>query len=470
MAERRFRTVSGMEKAVDETPIDKLGANFLGRLLRPGDSDYDATRRVWNGMVDKRPALIAQCAATEDVVAVVTFAHDHDLLVSVRGGGHNIAGKSVCEGGLMIDLSRMNRVSVDPDRRTARVEGGAKLGDLDRATQAFGLATTAGVVSTTGVGGLTLGGGMGRLGRKYGLACDNLVSVEMVTADSRVLTVSAEENPDLFWAVRGGGANLGIVTFFEFRLHPVGPLVYGGVVVYPMKQGKDVLKRFHDYCRTAPDELRAEAVLLTSADGDPVTAISICCIGPLAEAERIVQPLRNFGSPLADSVAPTPYLDLQAAGDQIFPTGLCFYWKSHFVKDFSTDAIDVTMAHFANVPSPRSVVILEQYGGAVARIAPDATAFSHRDVQYDFFPASVWTDPADSERQIAWARGLWEATKPFGTGGVYVNNLGDEGEDRVLAAYGVNYARLAALKAKYDPGNFFRLNQNVKPRAQTSAK
>jgi FAD/FMN-containing dehydrogenase len=470
MAERRFLTVSGTEKSLDETLLDELGAKLQGRLLRPGDDDYDATRRVWNGMVDKRPALIAQCAETVDVVTVVAFAHDHDLLVSVRGGGHNIAGKSVCEGGLMIDLSRMNRVSVDPERRTARIAGGAKLGDLDRATQAFGLATTAGVVSTTGVGGLTLGGGMGRLGRKYGLACDNLVSVEMVTADSRVLTVSADENPDLFWAVRGGGANLGIVTSFEFRLHPVGPLVYGGVVIYPMKQGKDVLTRFHEYCRTAPDEVRAEAVLATSPDGDPVTAISVCCIGPLAEAERIVQPLRNFGSALADHVAPTPYLALQSAGDQIFPTGLCFYWKSHFVKDFSGDAIDVTMAHFANVPSPRSVVVLEQYGGAVARVAPDATAFSHRDVQYDFFPASIWTDPADSERQIAWARGLWEATKPFGTGGVYVNNLGDEGEDRVLAAYGANYTRLAALKTKHDPDNFFRLNQNVKPRAQTAAR
>jgi hypothetical protein len=231
------------------------------------------------------------------------------------------------------------------------------------------------------------------------LACDNVISVELVTADGRVLKASADENPDLFWAVRGGGANLGVVTSFEFRLHAAGPIVYGGVVVHPIKDAKEVFRRFHDYCRTAPDEFRAEAVLLTSPDGDPVMALSLCCIGPLDEAERIVQPLRAFGSPLADQVAPTPYLDIQAAGDQTFPTGLRFYWKSHFVKEFNDDVIDVTLAHFATVPSPRSVVILEQYGGAVARVAPDATAFSHRDVQYDFFPASVWTDPADSERQ-----------------------------------------------------------------------
>jgi hypothetical protein len=465
MAERRFLTVSGMEKALDETLIDKLGARLSGRLLRPSDGDYDAVRRVWNGMIDKRPALIAQCAATTDVVDVVTFAHDQDLLVSVRGGGHNIAGASVCERGLMIDLSRMNRVSVDPQARTARVEGGAKLGDLDRATQAFGLATTAGVVTTTGVAGLTLGGGMGRLGRKHGLACDNLLSVEVVTAAGRVLKVSADENPDLFWAVRGGGANLGVVTSFEFQLHPVGPVVYGGLVIHPIKDGREVFRRFHDYCRTAPDELRAEALLLTSPDGDRVMALSICCIGPLDQAERTVQPLRSFGAPLADQVAPTPYLDIQAGADQIFPTGLHYYWKSHFVKDFTVDAIDVTLAYFAKVPSPRSVVVLEQFGGAVARVAPDATAFGHRDVEYDFFPASIWTDPSDSERQIAWARGLWEATKPFGTGGVYVNDLGEEGDDRVRAAYGGNYARLASLKTKYDPGNFFRLNQNVKPGA-----
>lgn len=463
MAERRIVTITGTEKSLDDALIDKFGSGLRGELLRPDDHDYDSVRRVWNGMIDKRPALIVRCAGTSDVVDAVTFARDHHLLVSVRGGGHNIAGKSVCEGGLMVDLSRMNGVRVDGAHRTARVEGGAKLGDLDRATQALGLATTAGVVSTTGVGGLTLGGGVGKLARKYGLACDNLLSVEMVIADGRVLKASADENQDLFWAVRGGGANLGIVTSFEFRLHPVGPVVYGGLVIHRLKDAKAALRHFDDYCRTAPDEFRGEAVLLTSPDGELVLAISTCCIGPLDQAEHTVAPLREFGSPLSDQVGAVPYLELQAGGDQIFPTGLRVYWKSHFMAGFGDDAIDVVLAHFAKVPSPQSVVILEQYGGAIARLGPSDTAFSHRDAQFDFFPASVWSNPAESDANIAWARGVWEATSKYSTGGVYVNDLGDEGEERVRAAYGANYARLVATKNTYDPGNFFRLNANIKP-------
>lgn len=463
MAERRFVTITGAEKALDETVIDKFGAALRGEMLRPGDRGYDAVRKVWNGMIDKRPALIVRCTGTSDVVDAVTFARDHDLLVSVRGGGHNIAGASVCERGIMIDLSRLNGVKVDAGHRTARVAGGAKLGDLDRATQALGLATTAGVVSTTGVGGLTLGGGVGKLARMYGLACDNLLSVEMVTAAGRPLRASPDENPDLFWAVRGGGANLGIVTSFEFQLHPVGPVVYGGAVMYGLADARGVLRRLHEFCRDAPDELRVEAVLLTSPDGNPVLAISTCCIGPLDKAERIVQPLRNLALPLSDQVGAVPYLELQAAGEEIFPTGLSYYWKSHFLRDFGADAIEVALAHFSEVPSPRSVVILEQYGGAIARVGPGDTAFGHRDAEYDFFPASIWSDHTESERHIAWARGMWEAMRPFSTGGVYVNDLGDEGEERVRAAYGANYSRLVAIKNTYDPGNFFRLNQNIKP-------
>jgi FAD binding domain/Berberine and berberine like len=464
MGSRRAITMDGGECVLSGAAIDRFASKLRGELLTSDHPEYDAVRRVWNGTVDKRPALIARCTGTADVVACVCFAREHELLVSVRGGGHNIAGKSVCEGGLMIDLSRMNDISIDPQKRTARVQGGAKLGDMDRATQAHGLATTAGVVSTTGVAGLTLGGGMGRLGRKHGLACDNLISATVVTADAQALSVSAVEHPDLFWALRGGGANLGIVTSFEFQLHPVGPIVYGGLVFYPVKQASEILKRFDAFCDSAPDEVRVEAVLLTSPEREPVLAISTCCIGPLNEAERLLQPLRVLGSPLADHVAATSYLEIQAAADQIFPTGMCFYWKSHFLKDLSEAAINTILAQFAKVPSPRSAIVLEQWGGAVARMPPDATAFNHRDVQYDFIPASVWTDRADSERQIAWVRQLWEATKPFGTGGVYVNNLGDEGEDRVLAAYGANYEKLAAVKANYDPLNLFRLNQNVQPR------
>jgi hypothetical protein len=456
--------MDGGECVLSGAAIDRFTSKLRGELLTSDHPEYDAVRRVWNGTVDKRPALIVRCTGTADVVACVRFAREHELLLSVRGGGHNIAGKSVCEGGLMIDLSRMSDISIDPQKRTARVQGGAKLGDMDRATQAHGLATTAGVVSTTGVAGLTLGGGMGRLGRKHGLACDNLISATVVTADAQVLSVSAVEHPDLFWALRGGGANLGIVTSFEFQLHPVGPIVYGGLVFYPVKQASEILKRFDAFCDSAPDEVRVEAVILTSPEREPVLAISTCCIGPLNEAERLLQPLRVLGSPLADHVAATSYLEIQAAADQIFPTGMCFYWKSHFLKDLNEAAINTILAQFAKVLSPRSAIVLEQWGGAVARMPPDATAFNHRDVRYDFIPASVWTDRADSERQIAWVRQLWEATKPFGTGGVYVNNLGDEGEDRVLAAYGANYEKLAAVKANYDPLNLFRLNQNVQPR------
>jgi len=463
MGDQKIVGIDGAECVLSGAVIHTFASELQGTLLAREHPDYDSARRVWNGSVDKWPALIVRCSGTGDVVACVRLAREHDLLVSVRGGGHNIAGKSVCDGGLMIDLSPMNGIVVDPHRETARVQGGAKLGDMDRATQAFGLATTAGVVSTTGVAGLTLGGGMGRLGRKYGLACDNLISAEVVTADGRVLTANMEENADLFWALRGGGANVGIVTSFEFRLHPVGPIVYGGLAFYPISQARDMLRRFNDFCRTAPDEVRVEAGLLTSPEGDPLIAISTCYIGLLDQAERTLQPLRGLASAIRDQIGPKPYLEIQAAADDIFPTGLCFYWKSHFVKEFSEAAIDETLARFAKAPSPRSVVILEQWGGAVARVADDATAFGHRDVAYDFIPASIWTDPTDSERQIAWVREFWEATKPFGTGGVYVNNLGEEGDDRVLAAYGFNYRRLAAVKAQYDPGNFFRLNQNVRP-------
>ncbi len=414
-------------------------------------------------MIDKRPALIARCAGVADVIDAVIFARDHDLLVSVRGGGHNIAGKAVCSGGLMIDLSRMRHIHVDPVNRTARVEGGAILGDLDRETQAFGLATTAGVVTHTGVAGLTLGGGVGRLARKYGLACDNLRSVDLVTADGQVLRASAAENADLFWGVRGGGGNFGIVTSFEFQLHPVGPVVLGGVVIHPLEKAREALKFYDEYSRTAPDELSADAALLTSPDGDRVFAISVCYIGSLEQGERVLQPLRRFGPPVSDQIGPIAYTEVQARGDVAFPIGLRYYWKTHFLKEISADAIDVIVTHFATVPSSRSRLGFQQYGGAASRVGRSDTAFWHRDVQYDFIPTSIWTDPAESEKHTTWLRELWETLRPFSAGAVYVNNLGEEGEDRVSAAYGDNYERLVALKNKYDPTNFFRLNANIEP-------
>jgi FAD/FMN-containing dehydrogenase len=456
-------TTTGGHTVLGEAALRHLQARLHGELLLPGGDRYEETRKVWNGMIDKRPALIARCAGAADVLATVTFAREHNLLVSVRGGGHSIAGKAVCHGGLMIDLARMRGVQVDPVTRTARVEGGATLGDLDRATQAFGLATTAGVVTHTGVAGLTLGGGVGRLAHKYGLACDNLLSVELITAEGRVLRVSATENPDLFWGVRGGGGNFGIVTAFEFRLHPVGPGVLGGAVLYPRAKARAALQFYYEYSQSAPDELSADAFLLTLPDGEQAFAIDVCYIGPLAQGERVLRPLRQFGSPLADQIGPIAYTKLQASGDVFFPPGLHYYYKSHFMEEISAEAIEALVNHFATVPSPRSVVALQQYGGAVSRVGQADTAFGHRGAQYNLIPASVWTDPTDSARHLSWVREAWDLMRPFATGGVYVNNLAEEGEEQVRAAYGPHYDRLVALKKTYDPRNFFRLNANITP-------
>jgi len=465
MSSFEVRTRTGGQILLEESVAEKLKASLRGELLRPGDQTYDESRKVWNGMIDHRPALIARCAGVADVIGTVTFARDNDLLVSVRGGGHNIAGKAVCTGGLMIDLSQMRTVAVDPLNRTARVEGGATLGELDGATQASGLATTAGVVTHTGVAGLTLGGGVGRLARKYGLACDNLLSVDLVTADGRVVRTSATENPDLFWGVRGAGANFGVVTSFEFQLHPVGPGVLGGVVVHPLEKAREALRFYYEYSQSAPDELSADAFFLTSPDGHPVFAISVCYIGSMEQGERVLEPLRRFGPPLADEVGPVAYTELQAAGDAFFPVGLHYYWKSHFLEEIADDAIEATVSHFASAPSPRSLIAFQQFGGAVSRVAHSETAFRHRDVQYDNFAASIWTDPRESEMQQQWVREWWDMMSPCSIGAEYVNNLGEEGEERVRAAYGDNYERLVALKNKYDPTNFFRLNANIRPNA-----
>jgi FAD/FMN-containing dehydrogenase len=441
-------TTTGEHIVLGEAAVKQLQTNLRGELLLPNNDRYEETRKVWNGMVDKRPALIARCTGMADVLTAVTFARDHNLLVSVRGGGHSVAGKAV---------------QADPGTRTARVEGGALLGDLDRATQAFGLATTAGVVTHTGVAGLTLGGGVGRLAHKYGLACDNLLSVDLVTVEGRVLKASATENADLFWGVRGGGGNFGIVATFEFRLHPVGPRILGGTVFYPLAKARLALKFYYEYSHTAPDEVSTDAFLLTLPNGEQAFAIDACYIGPLEQGERVLQPLRKFGPPLVDQIGPIAYLDLQASGDAFFPPGLHYYYKSHFMKEIRDEAIEALVAHFATVPSPRSLVIFQQYGGAVSRVGQADTAFGHREAQYNFIPASAWTDPTESEQHLNWVREAWDLMRPFATGGVYVNNLAEEGEDQVRAAYGPHYERLVGLKNKYDPTNFFCLNANIKP-------
>jgi FAD/FMN-containing dehydrogenase len=456
-------TTAGGEAALKDQTVAAFGSGLRGELLRPGGSTYEAARQVWNGMVDKRPALIVRCAGVDDIVNAVRFSRERDLLVSVRGGGHNIAGKAVCDGGLMIDLSAMRSVEVDPIKRTARVEGGALLGDLDHEAQVHGLATTAGVVTHTGVGGLTLGGGVGRLARRYGLACDNLLAAEVVTAAGDVLQASTTESEDLFWGLRGGGGNFGVVAAFEFELHPVGPLVLAGLIVHRFEDARAALGFYHEYARTAPDELSADAAFLTGPDGDKLFANSVCYIGPIEQGERVLEPLRRFGRPLADTIGRVAYNAVQAAGDAFFPIGLRFYWKSHFLTEINSDMVEATVSHFGKVRSPRSTLIFQQFGGAVGRVGRSETAFWHRDVQWDNFATSAWTDPAESDQQLQWVREWWDLMKPFSMAGEYANNLGDEGEERVRASYGGNYERLVALKNKYDPTNLFRLNANIAP-------
>jgi FAD/FMN-containing dehydrogenase len=440
-----------------------LGQTLSGDVILPDHPDYEAERKVWNGMVDKRPALIVRCAGAADVIAAVAFARDHGLPVSVRGGGHNVAGSAVCDDGLMIDLSRMKRIKVDPARRVARADAGLNLGEFDAATQAFGLATTMGINSDTGISGLTLGGGFGKLGRKYGLACDNLLAADIVTADGRLLTASPSENPDLFWGIRGGGGNFGVVTAFEYRLHPVGPAVLAGSVLYDYGQAREALRFYYEFSSTAPDELSADAALMTTSSGERLFGISVCYSGALDEGERALAPLRAFGSPLEVQIAPTPYLQVQSAGDSVFPRGRRYYWKAQFLREISDAAIDAVLQAYASAPSALALAVFQQVGGAIARVPPSETAYAQREAAYDCFPVAIWEDPAEDEANLRWARELWSAMRPFSTGGVYVNNLGDEGEDRVQAAYGENYPRLVALKDKHDPTNLFRLNQNIRP-------
>jgi hypothetical protein len=447
---------------VDESSVRDFEASLRGKLLRPVDDVYDEARKVFNGMIDKRPAFIARCSDSSDVIKSVNFARAHDLLVAVRGAGHNVAGTGVCDGGLLIDLSTMKRMSVDPDTLTARAQPGMLTGEFDFITQSFDLATTLGIVSHTGISGVTLGGGSGWLQGKYGMACDNLLSVEIVTADGRLLTASATENEDLFWAVRGGGGNFGVVTSLEYRLHPVDR-VLGGMVVHELKDARDVLKFYRDFCRESPDELGTMPLFGTSPTGPSVIAIFGCYSGPIEEGEKVLKPLRNFGSPYADYFAPMDYVEMQSFLDWGFPKGRLQEWKSGFVPYLSDEAIEVLLEYAETRPSPMSAFVLQHLHGAACRVAPTATAFPHRSEKHDLLIISMWTDPADSEKNISWTREFLGTMRPFLESGVYVNNLGEEGEDRIKAAYGPNYERLVALKNKYDPTNFFRVNQNIKP-------
>ena len=442
-----------------EATVQDFREMLRGSLIRPGDPDYDEGRKIFNGMIDRRPALIARCADAADVAAAIQFARGNGLVVSVRSGGHGVAGHSVVDGGLVIDLSLMKAVEVDAERRIAGAGAGLRLGELIVATERYGLVTPTGTASDTGVGGLTTGGGYGWLTGKYGLAVDSVVGAEVVTADGRILQVSAEEHPDLFWAIRGGSGNFGVVTTFDFALHPVTQ-VLGGMLIYPFPMAGEVLRFYRDVAASAPDELTVHAVLATGPDGRPVAAIIACYCGDLAEGARVLAPIRAFGPPVADLIRPMKYSEMNTLIDEANPSGLLNYWKWNGLRELSDDAIDTAVEFFARVPSPRTVITIDQLHGVARRVSPTATAFAHRDAPYGLAIISMWDDPDESERNIAWTRDLAAATEPYATGGVYVNGLG---EDQARAAFGVNYDRLVAVKNVYDPTNVFCHNQNIKP-------
>jgi len=445
---------------VDDAALRELRAAMQGHVLVPGSDAYDAARRIFNAMIERRPAVIARCERAADVVACVAFARAHALDVSVKGGGHNVSGKAVCEGGLMIDLSPMKGVRVDTQRCAVRAEPGLTLGELDRECQAVGLATPTGIVSATGIAGLTLGGGIGWLNGKYALACDNVLSVDIVTADAKLRTASAAEHADLFWAVRGGGANVGVVTSFEYRLHPVGP-VLAGAVAWPVDRARRILAFYDEFARGCPDELGINAGFGHAEDGTPVLGVAVAWIGDLDAGERLLKPLRALEHPLADGIGPMTYVDLQRGGDGGFPNGRRHYWKGGFLHRLGPAAIDVLMHFAATCPSVYTQIGLQQMHGAAARVAPTETAFAHRYDQWDCLLLSQWDRAADDEKNIRWTRELHAAMAPHLERAVYVNDLGADESDRVRAAYGPNYERLVAIKAQYDPDNFFRGNQNV---------
>ncbi|WP_213308122.1 FAD-binding oxidoreductase [Paraburkholderia sacchari] len=444
----------------------ELATTFRGQLLFPADAGYEDARRVHNGLVDKRPALIARCFGVADVVAALDLSRRLGVEVAVRGGGHNVAGRATIDGGVVIDLSLMKGIRVDPQRKTVWAQGGVTWGELNRETQLHGLGVTGGVVSSTGIAGLTLGGGIGWLMGKYGLALDNLLMVELVTADGKVLQASKEREPELFWALRGGGGNFGVATGFEYALHPVGPTITGGPIVHPIARARDLLEFFRDRTRALPDEHALFASLTHAPDGSgmPVAAMVTCHCGPLEDAEAAMRPLKQFAEPLLDAVGPMPYTQLNGMLDANYPKGALNYWKSNFLTELSDAAIDTMIDCFARCPTPKGQLLLEHFHGAVARVDVSDTAFPHRREGYNFLVLGQWMQPTDTGACVAWVRDTYEKMRPFFAAGRYVNYLDDdEAGDPVAAAYGPNYRRLQQIKARYDQTNFFRMNQNIRP-------
>jgi FAD/FMN-containing dehydrogenase len=454
------------------TKIEELKGSFRGEILLPSDDAYESARKIWNATIDKHPALIVRCSTTSDVVRAVNFARDNRLVLAVRGGGHNIAGSAMCDDGLVIDLSKMKAAKVDPGARRVTIEGGATLADLDAATQAHGLATPLGINSTTGVAGLTLGGGFGWLSRKYGMTVDNLESAEVVTAAGEVVRASAKEHPDLFWALRGGGGNFGVVTRFEFRLHPVGPGVLSGLIVYPIAEAKSVLQQYREFLAKAPDELSVWTVLRQApplpflseeVHGKPIIALALLYAGDPKQGEPLIEPLRRFGTPLGEHVGVQPYVNWQQAFDPLLTPGARNYWKSHNFSTLKDGLFDAVIEYINKLPSPQCEIFFGAIGGATTRPAPDSAAYAHRDAQFVMNVHGRWEDPADDERCIRWARDYFNVSAPFASGGAYVNFLTADEGDRVRTAYGPNYDRLVQVKRKYDPNNLFRTNQNINP-------
>ena len=459
--------------AIDDATVNDLELRFRGRLLRPDDERYDEARTVWNAMIDRRPALVAQCTGAADVVDAVNLARERDLLVSVKGAGHNIAGNAVCDDGLVIDLSPMKSVRVDPEERTARVEPGVVLNELDRETQLFGLATPVGYNSTTGIAGLTLGGGFGWLSRKHGTTVDNLRSVDVVTADGELVRASEGRNEDLFWGVRGGGGNFGVVTSFEFELHEIGPEVLSGLIAHPFDDAEAVLREYREFVADAPDEVVAWFVIRHAPPlpvipeewhGEKILGIAAFYAGDANEGEEALRPLREIGDPIADAIGPHTYVDWQRAFDPLLGEGARNYWKSHNFVEMTDGMIDNFVEYGESLPTPLSEIAVAQLGGAINRVPVDATAYPHRDAEFLMNLHTRWEDPERDEECVEWARGLYDAMTPHATGGVYVNFVPEEvGEER--AAYRENYERLVAVKDEYDPDNLFSMNQNVAPSA-----
>jgi FAD/FMN-containing dehydrogenase len=454
------------------TKLEELKGSFRGEILLPGEAAYESARKIWNAMIDKHPAVIVRCATTADVVSAVKFARDNGLLLAIRGGGHNIAGNAMCDDGIVIDLSKMKAASVDPVTRRATIEGGATLADLDAATQAHGLGTPVGINSTTGVAGLTLGGGFGWLSRKYGMTVDNLESAEVVTAAGEVVRASATEHPDLFWALRGGSGNFGVVTRFEFRLHPVGPNVLSGLIVYPISKAKSVLQQYREFVAKAPDDLSVWTVLRLApplpflpaeVHGKGIIALALLYAGDPKRGEPLIEPLRKFGTPVGEHVGVQPYTAWQQAFDPLLTPGARNYWKSHNFSTLKDGLFDAVINSINKLPSPQCEIFFGALGGATTRPSPDSAAYPHRDAQYVMNVHGRWEDAADDERCIGWARDFFNASAPFASGGVYVNFLTADEGDRIRAAYGPNYQRLAQVKRKYDPNNLFRMNQNIQP-------